>query len=60
MPKVKVKIEFNERDLKELIADKYELDLSTTTISIYKYEAGSDPRETSYTTVIVEGEKIER
>lgn len=57
MPKEKIKIEFNEKDLKELIAEKYNLDLSTTTIRINHYE-GDRPFDASYTTVIVEGERI--
>jgi hypothetical protein len=58
MPKVTTKIVLTEKDLKELISKEYNLDLSTTTITIDVYKADfRDPRETSYTNIIVEGVK---
>jgi hypothetical protein len=53
--KIKTKIELDEKDLKELIAEKFNLNKETTTISINKYNG--DGREASYTNIIVEGEK---
>jgi hypothetical protein len=55
MPKEKIKIEFNEKDLKELIVEKYKLKIETTTIHVSHYNG--DSREPSYTSVIVEGER---
>lgn len=55
MAKVRTKIELTEKDLAEIVAEKY--GLKNATISIYKYEADHrDPREMSYTTITVEGE----
>jgi hypothetical protein len=55
MPKEKLKIEFSETDIKELIAEKYNLNKHSTTIRIYQYNG--DMREPSYTTITVEGER---
>lgn len=55
MPKEKIKIEFNEKDLKELIVEKYKLKIETATIHVSHYNG--DSREPSYTSVIVEGER---
>lgn len=55
MPKEKIKIEFNEKDLKELIVEKYKLKIETATIRVSHYNG--DSREPSYTSVIVEGER---
>ncbi|MBF9252475.1 hypothetical protein I2I11_04145 [Pontibacter sp. 172403-2] len=55
MPKEKIKIEFSEEDLKELIAEKYSLELNTVYLSISHYKG--DAREPAYTTVFAEGEK---
>jgi hypothetical protein len=55
MPKEKIKIEFSEKDLKELVAERYSLRLESCTIHVSHYKG--DAREPSYTTVIVEGEK---
>jgi len=60
MPKEIVKIEFSEQDIKELIAEKYNLSLDTVSIDIYHYEAGNDPREHDYTTITIEGKKNDR
>lgn len=55
MAKIITKIEFTEKDLLALIAEKYNLKLDGAKISIYKYDG--DSREPSYTTITVEGEK---
>ncbi len=56
MPIEKIKLEFNETDLKELIALKYNLKLDKTILYVSHYQG--DAREPSYTTIIVESEKI--
>ena len=56
MPKEKVKLEFSEKDLKELIAEKYNLKLDGMYLSVSHY--AGDARESSTTTVYVESEKI--
>lgn len=53
MPIIKTKIELNEKDLIELIAEKYNLDIAKTSINVYKYEGKG--REPGCTTVIAEG-----
>jgi hypothetical protein len=53
--KIKTKIEMNEKDLKDLISEKFNLKKESVTISISKYDG--DAREQSYTSIIVEGEK---
>jgi hypothetical protein len=55
MPKEKIRIEFNEKDLKELIAEKYNLKIETSTI--YVNHNKGDQREPSYTSVVIEGER---
>jgi len=55
MPKEKIRIEFNEKDLKELIAEKYNLKIETSTIYVSHYKG--DQREPSYTSVVIEGER---
>ena len=55
MPKEKVKIEFNQNDIKEIIAEKYNLKLETVYLHITHYNG--DAREPEYTSIIVEGEK---
>ena len=55
MPKEKIRIEFNEKDLKELIAEKYNLNIETSTIYVNHYKG--DQREPSYTSVVIEGER---
>ena len=56
MPKEKLKIVFSETDIKELVAEKYNLNPDTTTIHIYHYDG--DYRDGPYTTITVEGERI--
>ena len=55
MPKELVKIVFNEKEIKELIVEKYGLKLETTMIQFNHY--AGDAREPSYVSIIVEGEK---
>ena len=57
MPKVKTKIELIEKEVLEIIAEKYNLNPETSTINVYKYDGGNDPREHSYTIITVEGEQ---
>lgn len=58
MAKEITKIVLNESDLKDLIAQKYGLRLDNAKIDIYHYKG--DAREPSYTTVTVEGEKLNK
>jgi hypothetical protein len=56
----KVKLEFSEKDLKELIAEKYHLKLESVSISISNYDG--DAREPLYTRLLytrlyVEGQR---
>lgn len=53
MVKIRTKIELTEKDLAEIVAEKY--GLKNATISIYKYDG--DPREPSYTSITIEGEQ---
>lgn len=55
IPKEKIKIEFNEKDLKELIVEKYNLKIETSTIYVSHHKG--DQRESSYTSVVIEGER---
>ncbi len=57
MPKFNTEIEFSEKELKEVLAEKYGLDPNKSILTIYKYDAGNDPREHSYTTITIKGEK---
>lgn len=56
MVKIRTKIELTEKDLAEIVAEKY--GLKNATISIYKYDG--DPREPSYTSITIEGEQQQR
>lgn len=56
MPKELIKIEFNEEDIKELIAEKYKLKLESAIIRINHYKGNM--REPSYTSIVVEGERM--
>lgn len=53
MAKITTKIVLNEKDLKEIVAREYNLELSQTTIRIDKFNG--DQREPSYTNIIIEG-----
>lgn len=49
------KIELTEKDVKEMAAEKYNLDVNSCVINV-SYYAG-DPREPSCTTIIVTGKR---
>lgn len=56
MTKILTQIILTERDVKELVAEKYGLDGATTTISIS--HSKGDAREPSYTSITVTGKKM--
>jgi hypothetical protein len=53
MAKIVKKIVLNEKDIKELVAEKYGLDVDTATIYIDHYKG--DFRESGYTNITIEG-----
>jgi hypothetical protein len=55
MAKESVRIELNEKDIKELVAQKWGLDLSSCTISVSHWKG--DAREPEYTNIVVTGQK---
>ena len=55
MAKESVRIELDEKDIKELVAEKWGLDPRTCTINISHYNG--DQREPAYTNITVSGEK---
>ena len=55
MAKELVRIELNEDDIKTLVAEKYNLDVTETSIDIRKYDG--DARERSYTSIVVTGKR---
>lgn len=55
MPVEKIKLEFSEQDLKELIAKEYNLKLEGMYFNVSYYEGNA--RESSNTTIIVESVK---
>lgn len=58
MIKELTKIQLSEQDIKQLVAEKYNLDLETCTCSINHYPAGYDrPYDPAVTTFTVEGMK---
>ena len=54
--KESVKIELNQNDIKKMVAEKYNLDINITTISVSHYSG--DSREPEYTSIIVTGQKL--
>lgn len=58
MAEVKVKITLYEKDILEIIAEKYGLDLSKSYMDIYKYDGNE--RESSYAYISIEGELINK
>ncbi len=50
---IKTKIILTEKDLKCIISKQFDLEESTVTIIINKYEG--DQREPSYTNIVIEG-----
>ena len=55
MPKEYIKIELTENDIKQLVAEKYNLDINRTTINVSHY--GGDAREPAYTCITVTGQR---
>lgn len=55
MAKESVKIELNEKDVKQLVAEKYNLDINFTSISVSYWKG--DAREPEYLSIIVTGQK---
>lgn len=55
MIKETTKIELTEKDIKILIAEKFNLDINNTSVRVSHYKG--DQREPSYTNIIVEGVK---
>lgn len=53
MATIKTKVELNEKDLKQVLAEKYNLREDSVSISINHYKG--DQREPEYTSIIVEG-----
>lgn len=51
-----VKIELNQKDIGDMVAQKWGLDSKSLTISITHYDG--DMREPSYTSVVVVGKKV--
>lgn len=51
----KVKLEFNQKDLKELIAEKYNLKPESVYLVVSHWKG--DAREPEYTSIVVEGIK---
>jgi hypothetical protein len=58
MAKTYIRIELTEKDIKEMVAEKYNLDVEKTTISISHFEG--DMREPSYTSIVVTGAPEEK
>lgn len=57
MPKITRKVVLSEAELKDILCQHFKLDNSDANITVYRYKA-SDPRETSYTEVTVEGTEL--
>ena len=55
MPKEYIKIELTENDIKQLVAEKYNLDINRTTINVTHYDG--DAREPAYTSIVVTGQR---
>ena len=55
MAKEYIKIELTESDIKQMVAEKYNLDINRTSISVSHYNG--DAREPEYTSIIVTGQK---
>lgn len=58
MPIEKTKLEFSEKDLKELIAKEYNLKLEGMYLNVSHYEGNA--RESSSTTIHVESVKLKK
>ena len=55
MAKEYIKIELTEQDIKKMVAEKYNLDINRTTISVSHYNG--DAREPAYTSIVVTGQR---
>lgn len=55
MVKVSVKIELNQEDIKKLVAEKYNIDENSATITISHFNG--DAREPEYTSIAVTGQE---
>ncbi|MCG8786398.1 hypothetical protein G1K52_11575 [Tenacibaculum finnmarkense] len=55
MPKESVVIELTQRDIKKMVAEKYNLDINRTTINVSHWEGNQ--REPEHTSIIVKGQK---
>lgn len=55
MAKEYIKIELTEQDIKKMIAEKYNLDINRTTISVSHYNG--DAREPAYALIVVTGQR---
>jgi hypothetical protein len=58
MAKEIIKIVLTEKDIKDLVSEKWNLDSDTSNIQVYHYKG--DPRESSYTTITVEGTRNDK
>lgn len=55
MAKEYIKIEITESDIKQMVAEKYKLDINRTTINVSHY--AGDAREPAYTSIVVTGQR---
>ena len=55
MAKEYIKIELTESDIKQIVAEKYKLDINRTTINVSHY--AGDSREPAYTSIVVTGQR---
>ncbi len=51
-----VQIELNQKDIKALVAEKFNLHEATSTISVSHWQG--DSREPEYTSIVVKGRKV--
>jgi len=55
MAKEYIKIELTESDIKQMVAEKYKLDINRTSINVSHY--AGDSREPAYTSIVVTGQR---
>ncbi len=55
MAKEYIRIELTESDIKQMVAEKYKLDINRTTINVSHY--AGDAREPAYTSIVVTGQQ---
>lgn len=53
--KESVVIELSEKDIKQLVAERFNLDVNSATVTVSHYRG--DIREPAYTTITVKGQK---